>query len=90
MKAGQDGRLLKTRARFKVSPASMVSRAEAAEAWNHIAKALAASADPGDRSLAQAVARFVRDTPAVTPPSRENGRAFVREQGKPAGPAHER
>ena len=36
------------------------------------------------------VARFVRDTPAVTPPSRENGCAFMREQGTPAGPALER
>jgi hypothetical protein len=91
VKAGQDGRLLKaTRARFKASPASLACRVEAAEAWSHIAKALAASADPGDRSLAQAVARFVRETPAVTPASRENGRVFVREQGKPTGPAHER
>ena len=83
MKAGQDGRLLKTRARFKVSPASMVSRAEAAEAWNHIAKALAASADPSDRGLAQDVAQFVRETPAVTSPNREKGGGFVPEQGNP-------
>ena len=90
IKAGQDGRLRAARARVKASPASVASRAEAAEAWSHIAKALSASADPGDRSLAQAVARFVRETPAVTPASRENGRVFVREQGKPTGPAHER
>ena len=83
VKAGQDGRLLKTRARFKASPASVASRAEAVEAWGHIAKALAASGDPGDRSLAQAVARFVRETPVVTLPNRENRVRFVPMQGEP-------
>ena len=77
VKAGQDGRLRATRPRVKASPSSVASRAEAAEAWSHIAKSLAMSADPGDRSLAQAVARFVRDTPAVAPRSRENGCVFV-------------
>ena len=70
VKAGQDGHLLKTRARFKASAASVASRAEPVEAWGHIAKALAASGDPGDHSLAQAIARFVRETPAVRPLNR--------------------
>ena len=90
VKAGQDGRLRTTRARFKVGAAVLAGRAEAAEAWGHIAEALAGSADPGDRNLAQAVARFVHETPAATPPSRENARVVSREQGKPTGPAHER
>ncbi len=90
VKAGQDGRLLKTRARVKASPASVASRAEAVEAWGHIAKALAASGDPGDRSLAQAVARFVRETPAVTSPNREKGGGFVPEQGNPGGRDYQR
>ena len=90
VKAGQDGRLLTARTRFKASPASVASRAEAVEAWGHIAKALAASGDPGDRSLAQAVARFVRETPAVTSPNRENRGGFVPEQGKPVGRDYQR
>ena len=90
VKAGQDGRLLKTRARFKASPASVASRAEAVEAWSHIAKALAASADPSDRGLAQAVAQFVCETPAVTSPDRENRARFVPMQGEPRGREYER
>jgi len=90
VKAGQDGRLLKTRARFKVGPASVAGRAEAAEAWGHIATALAASGDPSDRSLAQAVARFVRETPAVVLPNRESGGRFVPEQGTSADRDHQR
>ncbi len=91
VKAGQDGRLLKTtRARFKASPASIANRAEAVEAWGHIARALAASADPSDRGLAQAVARFVRETPAVTSPNRENRARFVPMQGEPRGREYER
>jgi hypothetical protein len=90
VKAGQDGRLLKTRARFKASPASVASRAEAVEAWSHIANALAASADPSDRGLAQAVAQFVRETPAVTSPNRENRARFVPMQGEPVDRDYER
>ena len=90
VKAGQDGRLLKTRARVKASPASVASRAEAVEAWGHIARALAASADPSDRGLAQAVARFVRETPAVTSPNREKRARFVPMQGEPRGREYER
>jgi hypothetical protein len=61
VKAGQDGRLLKSRPRLKTNPASRVSREQAVQAWRHIANVLAASGEPGDRSLAQAVARFVRE-----------------------------
>ena len=90
VKAGQNGRLLKTRGRFKASPAAVASRAEAVEAWCDIAKALAASGDPGDRSLAQAVVRFVRETPVVTLPNRENRARLVPMQGEPRGREYER
>lgn len=90
VKAGQDGRLLTVRSRFKASPASVASRAEAVEAWGHIAKALAASADPGDRGLAQAVAGFVRELPGARSLNREIGAGFVPEQGKPGRPDHQR
>ena len=90
VKAGQDGRLLKTRVRFKASPASVASRTEAVEAWGHIAKALAASADPSDRGLAQAVAGFVRELPGARSLNREIGAGFVPEQGKPERPDHQR
>jgi hypothetical protein len=90
VKAGQDGRLLKTRARFKASPASVASRAEAVEAWSHIAKALAASADAADRSLAQAVARFVREAPGVVLPNHQTRDGFVPEQSKPSDRDYQR
>ena len=90
VKAGQDGRLLTARGRFKGSPASVASRAEAVEAWGHIAKALAASADASDRGLAQAVAGFVRELSGARSLNREIGAGVVPEQGKPVGPDYER
>ena len=90
VKAGQDGRLLTARGRFKSSPASVASRAEAVEAWGHIAKVLAASADASDRGLAQAVAGFVRELPGARSANREIGAGFVPEQGMPLGPDYQR
>ena len=90
VKAGQDGRLLKTRVRFKASPASVASRTEAVEAWGHIAKALAASADASDHGLAQAVAGLVRELPGARPLNREIGAGVVPEQGKLVGPDYQR
>ena len=59
--ARQEGRLLKARPSRKSSAAATASRSQAAEAWGRIAGALAASADRRDRSLADAIVRFVRD-----------------------------
>ena len=90
VKAGQDGRLLTARGRFKGSPASVASRPEAVEAWGHIAKALAASADASDHGLAQAVAGLVRELPGARPLNREIGAGVVPEQGKLVGPDYQR
>jgi hypothetical protein len=68
----------------------VASRAEAVEAWSHIAKALAASADAADRSLAQAVARFVREAPGVVLPNHQTRDGFVPEQSKPSDRDYQR
>jgi hypothetical protein len=81
VKAGQDGRLLTGSPCLKASRASMASREQAAEAWGHIAKALAASGDQSDRKLAQAVGAFVREMPEVGAPVREHGVGWRTEQG---------
>jgi hypothetical protein len=53
--------LLKARPSRKVGAAAVASRLQAAEAWGHIAGALASSTDPKDRSLAASIVRFVQD-----------------------------
>ena len=65
VKAKEDGRRLKPRARSKTTASAMESRAQAAEAWREIQKALAKSSDAGDRSPAEALVRFVREGPDV-------------------------
>ena len=59
VKAREDGRLLKTRPARKTGAGALASRSQAAEAWRHIAGALATSTDPKDRKLAESIARFV-------------------------------
>jgi len=90
VKAGQSGRLLSSRPRLKNSPASMASREQAVQAWRHIANVLAASGEPGDRSLAQAVARFVREMQPSKAQQREQGTARVVGQDVPAARQYER
>jgi hypothetical protein len=63
-KAGDEGRLFKSRPSRKSGMHAAESREQAAEAWTHIAQALASSPDEGDQRLARAVASFVRDMPA--------------------------
>ena len=65
VKAAQEGRLRTTRPRAKMSPGTMATREQAAEAWGHIANALAASGTPGDRTLSQAIKRFVSEMPGA-------------------------
>lgn len=90
VKAGQDGRLLNSRHRLKTNPASMASREQALEAWRHIANVLAVSGDPGDRSLAQAVARFARELQSSKARHREQGAARVVGQEVPTARQYSR
>ena len=88
--ARQEGRLLKSRPGRKSGAAATASRSQAAEAWGHIAGALAGSADPKDRSLADAIVRFVRDaSPEKTRQPDEAARQH-RTRDLQVGPAHSR
>jgi hypothetical protein len=60
IKAAQDGRLRSHRPEVRAGPAASISPADAAQAWQEIAKALALSPDRSDRELGEAIARFVR------------------------------
>jgi hypothetical protein len=87
-KAGDEGRLSRPRPSRKSGMSAATSREQAAEAWSHIAQALASSTDEGDQRLARAVASFVRDMPAWQPSaSRDRGlapRAQGEDRGMPA------
>lgn len=61
VKAREDGRLLKALPPLKQGKAAWAARGDALTAWREIAAALAASGLPGDRSLAQSIARFATD-----------------------------
>ncbi|MDH3209311.1 MAG: conjugal transfer protein TraS [Burkholderiaceae bacterium] len=75
IRAKEDGRLRTARPATKCTPNTVATRAAAVEAWREIAHALAASGDQSDRELAQAVARFVGEMPAVAGTNRaENSR----------------
>ena len=60
IKAAQDGRLRSHRTPVKVSPTVKIIHADAAHAWQEIAKALAISPERSDRELAEAIVQFVR------------------------------
>lgn len=66
VKAKEDGRLRTSRPTTKRSTNTVATRAAAVDAWREIARALAASGDKADRDLAQAVAMYVSEMPAVT------------------------
>jgi hypothetical protein len=63
LKARQDGRLRTTRPGSKATAAAQATRAQAIEAWMHVGRALASSADEEDRKLAGAVAAFIKEMP---------------------------
>jgi type IV secretory pathway VirD2 relaxase len=63
IKAREDGRLRTTQVGAKSSPRSKATRAQAAEAWMQLGRALALSGDAADRNLALSIERFVRDMP---------------------------
>ena len=74
LKAGEDGRLRTNRAGAKSGAKVRLSRVQAIEAWAEIARALAASEDKDDRSLARSIEGFVREMPVV----RDGGRSHAR------------
>ena len=61
VKAAEDGRLMKPRSAHRRGAAVATTRAQARQAWQHIAAALAGSGDIGDRRLAESINRFTRD-----------------------------
>jgi len=67
IKAREDERLRSDGAASsaKASARARTTRAQAAVAWEHIARALAASGDKADRDLAQSITKFFKDMPAV-------------------------
>ena len=67
VKAGQDGRLRTSRPSAKSSPRSHSTRADAAEAWMQVGRALAMSADKADRDLARSIAAFIQEIPSAMP-----------------------
>jgi hypothetical protein len=76
VKAAEDGRLMKPKRAHRDGAAASASRRDASEAWARIGQALAASADPGDRKLAETIRGFSRDQRVVAEPSdRQAGRA---------------
>ena len=66
IKAKEDDRLRTSRLTTKRSPNTMVTRAVVIDAWGEIARALAASGDKSNHYLAQAVAKYVSELPAIT------------------------
>jgi hypothetical protein len=70
VKAANNGRLRRPRSAHRSGNAATASRAQAREAWQHIASALAEFGDATDRQLAAAVHRFTgeanRDIAPVT------------------------
>jgi hypothetical protein len=78
IKAREDGRLRTMRTSGKSSAGARQSRADAVDAWSRIGRALAASSAAADRSLAQAIQRFVggltreRADPHRDPPVRQD------------------
>ncbi|MGE4049706.1 MAG: conjugal transfer protein TraS [Piscinibacter sp.] len=65
IKAREDGRLRDGRVGSKTDKQSR-STASAIDAWVELGKALGASGDAGDRSLARSIAHFVRDMSAAS------------------------
>jgi hypothetical protein len=67
IKAREDGRLRSdgSASRTKSSDRAQATRAEAVEAWEQVARALAASGVKADRDLAQSITKFFKDMPAV-------------------------
>lgn len=63
LKARQDGRLRTVRPGFKATALALATRTQAVEAWMHIGEALAMSGDADDRTVANAIATFMKEMP---------------------------
>lgn len=68
IKAREDGRLRSSGfgSSSGLSTRALTTRAGAAEAWEHVARALATSGDKADRDLARSITAFVRELPSWT------------------------
>jgi hypothetical protein len=66
VKAREDGRLRIGKLGAKGSGRAIATRAEALEAWRQLGQALAVSAEMKDRSLAQAVSKFVDEIVGIS------------------------
>lgn len=65
IKSREEGRPLRAGRRDeRTSAGARATRAEAMDAWRHIAQALASSRYAGDRELAMSISRFVAEMPA--------------------------
>jgi Relaxase/Mobilisation nuclease domain len=84
VKAADDGRLRKPRQPHRSSAGVAAARADARQAWQSIATALATSSDAGDRKLAASIERFTREP---SPERVSAGRAVATPLRTPDGPA---
>jgi hypothetical protein len=66
IKAREDGRLRTSRSGTQSSPQARATRADTYEAWMQIGRALAASGDPADQSLARSIAAFIKEMPLAS------------------------
>jgi hypothetical protein len=66
IKAREDGRLRTSRSDTPLGSEVRATRADALEAWIQIGRALVASGDPADRSLARSIAAFIKEMPAAS------------------------
>jgi hypothetical protein len=66
IKAREDGRLRTSGPTAKGGPQARATRAEAVEAWMHVGRALATSAENSDRELARSIAAFVQEMPPAS------------------------
>jgi hypothetical protein len=69
VKAREDGRLRNSRPSAKSSAQARATRAEAAEAWMQVGRALASSGDSADRDLARSIATFIKELPSTRFPA---------------------
>ena len=85
IKARQDGRLRQDGSGLttKSSNEARATRASAAEAWEHIARALATSDDRADRELAREIPKFVRGDPATRTLARTVRTSEISHPSKP-------
>ena len=80
LKAREDGRLRTSRPGVKSGAQARATRAEAAEAWMRVGRALAMSGNSADLGLAQAIAKFIKDMAASQVPEVQRDRSDVAPQ----------